>query len=369
MSGPHAADPEERPPPPRPSLCVINYNGAGYLRERLPVLRERAAVFADAVLVDDASTDDSVATARSIWPELRVLRLDRNGGPGAARNSGAAALGGQRILFLDNDVLPENGCVDRLQRALDLDPAAVLAMPRVVYVADPERIQFQGADAHPSGTQSLLEADRSVTEADSGFPRAVTSMVAACFLLDRARWGDHPLFDRQLRIYFEDHELGLRASLRGLKLLAVPDAVCLHGAGTPGLSIRHTGRAVPTRVRNTILNRWQIILKLYQVRTLILLAPSLLVFELFQLVGGIVVGWFPSWLRAARALMGMAPDLMRRRRAFRGQRAVPDGAVLRPGPHPFNPALAHRMPMRAMRGILDRVGAANWALARPFMAR
>lgn len=350
-----------------PSLCVVNYNGAGHLRELLPLLRNREDEFADIVLVDDRSTDDSVKVAKRVWPELRLVRRDRNGGPGATRNSGAAVLKGRRILFLDNDVFPEPGCVERLGRALDDDPSAVLAMPRVVYVDEPERIQFEGADAHPSGLQTLRRAEETVERAESDAVRPVSSLVSACFLLDRDRWGDQPLFDPRFHMYFEDHELGLRASLRGLRLLAVPGAVCQHGEGTPGLSIRATGRAEPARVQNTILNRWQVLLKLYQVRTLILLSPSLLIFELFQLAGSIPIGWLPHWLRAARALVRMAADLARRRRRFQRLRVVPDAAVLRPGPHPFNLSLAQRRPVRALRGVLDRIGVANWALARRFL--
>jgi GT2 family glycosyltransferase len=353
----------------RPSLCVINYNGAAHLETLLGPLRGQADDFAEVVLVDDHSRDDSLAVVGRVWPDLTVIRRERNGGPGAARNTGAAALIGQRILFLDNDVRPEPRCVERLGRALDEDPGAVLAMPRVVYADEPQRIQFEGAEAHPSGTQTLGEAERLVGEAPRNGPRPVTSLVSACFLFDRERWGDHPLFDPRFQIYFEDHELGLRAALRGLRLLAVPDAVCRHGDGTPGLSVRATGNPVPARVRNTILNRWQVLFKLYQARTLVLLAPSLLLFELFQLVGGIAVGWLPHWLRAAGALGRMAPDLARRRRAFRPHRSVPDGVVLRPGPHPFSPALTRYRSVRALRGVLDGVAALNWALARPFLGR
>lgn len=358
-----------RADPRLPSLCVINYNGASHLRTVLPPLRERVDAFGDVVLVDDASDDDSVATAERMWPGLRILRHERNRGPGAARNTGAAALGGRRILFLDNDVAPDPGCLDRLTSALDQDAGAVLAMPRVVYASEPGRIQFEGAEAHTSGTQMLCEAERPVAEAGVGPARRVTSMISACFLLDRDRWGDAPLFDERLHVFFEDHELGLRASLRGLGLLAVPAATCRHGDGTPGLSVRRTGRATPRRVHGTVLNRWQILLKLYQGRTLALLAPSLLLFELFQFIGGIAVGWLPPWLRALADLGRLAPDLLRRRRAFRRFRVVPDRAVLRPGPHPFSASLARRLPVRALRPVLDAAAAANWAVARPFLKR
>ncbi|MFW6078041.1 MAG: glycosyltransferase [Gemmatimonadota bacterium] len=348
----------------RPALCVINYNGARYLPTTLATLRERRDRFGDAVLVDDASTDDSIAVARGVWPDLRIVGRRRNGGPGAARNTGAARLKGPRVLFIDNDVVPESGCVAALEGALDADPRAVIAMPRVVYLAAPDRIQFEGGDAHPSGLQTLRNADRPRTAAGTGPPRSVTSLVSACFLIDRSRWGPHPLFDERLRIYLEDHELGVRASLRGLRLLVVPDAICRHGDGTPGVSIRETGYATPTRIRNTMLNRWQVLLKLYQGRTLLLLAPSILLFEAYQLAGAAVLGWLPHWRGAVVELVRMLPALRRRRREVRRLRRVPDAAVLRAGPHPFSRSLSRRRSVRILRGLLDVVGSGNWFLAR-----
>lgn len=358
----------------KPDLCVINYNGARYLPDTLGALRTRAAEFGDVVLVDDASTDDSVEVAQREWPALRIVRRSRNGGPGASRNSGADALGGRRILFVDNDVVPEPPCAGLLGEALDANPAAVIAMPRVVYADEPGRIQFEGAEAHISGLQTIRLGERETAELPGSgsaedSPAFVTSLVSACFLLDRDRWGPVPLFDERFKMYLEDHEFGLRANLRGLKIVVVPEAVCLHGEGTPGISMRETGHETPIRIRNIMLNRWQVILKLYDMRTLVLLAPSLLTFELFQLAGAVAMGRLGHWLDAVQDLAGLGPDLHRRRREFQRRRRVPDGAVLRGGPHPFNPSLAGRAPVRLLKGILDVVAEANWAAVRGVLAQ
>ena len=56
------------------------------------------------IVVDDASTDGTVAAAEAIAdPRLRVVRRAANGGPGAARNSGVAAAQGGIVAFLDSD--------------------------------------------------------------------------------------------------------------------------------------------------------------------------------------------------------------------------------------------------------------------------
>lgn len=348
-------------PDTRPALCMINFNGSGHLAASLGCIHELREQFSEVVLVDDASTDESVEVAGSIMPEARIIRLSRNSGPGAARNAGANALGATRVLFVDNDVVLNPEVLPLLEVALDAFPAAAMALPRVVSASNPEHVEYEGGDAHVSGLISLRTPESEDPVSETGL---VGSLITCCFLLDRARWGSDPLFDERLRIYLEDHELGLRARMQGKDLIAVPEAVCLHGPGTPGLSIRDTGHHTPTRIRNTILNRWQVILKLYQRRTLILLAPYLTLFELYQLAGCLVLGWGREWWSAARELTRRRGELGDRRRAFQATRRRGDASVLVAGPHPFNPALSRRLPVRLFHGLLDFVAAANWGLVR-----
>jgi len=352
-------------PVSRPALCVINYNGARHLRDSLPRVAGLRHQFGDVVLVDDASTDDSVAVMKRLVPRAQIVRLTENGGPGAARNAGLRATRATRVLFMDNDVLPGMELAPTLCAALDAAPAAVMAVPRVVSLEDPDRIEYEGGDAHVSGLMTLRTAGALASSAPAaGDVAAIGTLITCCFLLDRARWGQEDLFDERLRIYFEDHELGLRARMRGLDLLAVPAAVCQHGDGTPGLSIRATGRHTPERVRNTILNRWQVILKLYERRTLMLMAPYLALFELYQLAGCMVLGWGGHWWQAARELLRRSADIRMRRRAFQATRVRGDTLVLSAGPHPFNPALARRAPVRLLQATLDVAASLNWALVR-----
>ena len=61
-------------------------------------------------------------------------------------------------------------------------------MPRVVHAEEPERIQFEGARAHFIGLMALESAEQPVHE-PAAAPRAISSIVTACFLVDRRRWG------------------------------------------------------------------------------------------------------------------------------------------------------------------------------------
>ncbi|MGH7564134.1 MAG: glycosyltransferase family 2 protein [Gemmatimonadota bacterium] len=350
------------------TLCIVNHDGERYLPDTLAAVTRGVQPFEEIVLVDNASTDGSLDIVRQGFPRVRIVRLATNRGPGAARNAGAREAAHHRILFIDNDVVLLRGCAELLSAALDAREEATFAMPAVVHAKEGSTVQYDGAGAHFIGLMIVENAGLPVTELPAD-PRAIDSLITACFLMDRRRWGDEPPFDETFFFYLEDHDLGLRTRLRGQDIVAVPAARCLHREGEIGVSLRQTGVYTATRVRNTILNRWLILLKIYEARTLLLLSPALLSFEAFQLVGAMGKGWTRYWLDASAGLMRNLSTIVLLRRSFQRVRRLGDGDVLAGGPLPFNPALSSGRLERAGRVLLDRIAAVNWSLAHRFLRR
>ena len=111
-------------------------------------------------------------------------------------------------------------------------------------------------------------------------------------------------------------------AFRGTIASTVPEARCLHGAGTIGVSVRETGRFTPVRVRYTIRNRWLTVLMLYQAGTLLRFAPALAVFEVLQLLSARPESWLGHWLWAAGSTVRMLPHVLGVRRAVRTKPAT-----------------------------------------------
>lgn len=350
------------------TLCIVNHDGAPYLARTLAAATSADQPFDEIMLVDNASNDGSPELVSERFPGVQIVRLGANRGPGVARNAGAREALHPRILFIDNDVVLMPGCAERLGEALDARPDAVFAMPAVLHADEPGTVQYDGAGAHFAGLMILEGVGLPVARLPAA-PREIGSLVTACFLADRRRWGEDPLFDEGFFLYLEDHELALRARLRGRVILSVPAARCLHGAGSIGISLRQTGTYTALRVHHTMLNRWRILLKLYETRTLLLLSPTLAAFEAFQLGGALVKGWGRNWLGASRDLGRGLAEVRAGRRSFGERRRLGDGDVLTGGPLPFNPALAVSRPERVARALLDGIGVVNWRLVRRLLRR
>ena len=83
------------------------YNGARFLAEAIESVLEQTYAPVELLVVDDGSTDDSAAIARS-FEGVRVIERTHEG-PGAARNAGIAAARGEFVAFLDaDDVMPND---------------------------------------------------------------------------------------------------------------------------------------------------------------------------------------------------------------------------------------------------------------------
>ncbi len=350
----------------RPSLCIINHNGENYLVETLESALGQGDGFKEILLVDDASQDGSLKIVRERFPSVKVIQLFENLGPAAARNAAIDRASGDRIVFVDNDVCMDVDCVDRLQQALDEHPRAVAAMPCVLFAHQQDVVQYTGGEAHFLGLMSLHDENRPV-QLLATETRKIGSIVTACFLLDRRRWGRERPFDESFFIYLEDHDFGLRSRLLGHDILSVPSARCFHREGTPGLSLRKTGRYSDKRLVCLIRNRWLIILKNYSLRSLLLLAPVFAVYELCQFLIVIKKGWLLPWMNAFTGVLKNAVVLMKRRQAIQRRRRRPDRELLTGGSIPFRQELTGSRLERLGRTGLERLCAFYWTIIARFL--
>ena len=329
------------------SICMVNYNGERYLNESLNAVFSQRGKFEEVLLVDNASDDRSLEIVREGFPAVKIIELRSNEGPGTARNVGFKAASCDRILFLDNDVKLTPQCSERLMQALDAYPNAAAAMPRIVYDKNQRIIQYDGAESHFLGLMVLRNVNQPLGCASKETIK-IGSLVGACFFIDRKRWGKGEFFDESFFFNYEDHDFGLRTRIMGHEILSVASACCYHREGTKGLSFRY-GRSYPERrVFFLIRNRWQILLKNYELKMLCLLFPIFLVYEIFQLAGTIKKGWLIQWLKASIWIFIHFTKILKKRRIVQSARITPDNEILKGGTIPFTQSL--------MQGSLERKG-------------
>ena len=218
------------PPPGRPdrlastTVCIATYQRRGPVLRLLtelctqvqqdPTLRDGL----DVVVVVDGSTDGTAAALRDLDLPVPLTVVEQpNGGLASARNAGWRTARGEVVWFLDDDLVPAPGLLERHRRAHRPDEERVLVGPCVI----------PSAATTTDGAREWWQ-QRYAAIAAAGGPR-FDEFSAANTSLPRAVLERLGGFDERFVGYGrEDYELGLRLLDAGVRLDFDPEAQAVH---------------------------------------------------------------------------------------------------------------------------------------------
>jgi GT2 family glycosyltransferase len=290
--------------------------------------------------VDNGSEDGSAVRALASFPGVILHRLPTNAGLSAARNVGLRRAATELVLFVDHDIYLEPECLERLDTARR-ERDATAACPRIRLHPEREIVQAEGADLHFIGALALRHGFRMHTDLVPAAPASVGAMPGGCMLVHRERVLEAGGFEELIFFYFEDLEFSFRLRSLGHDFVAVPDAEVFHdrGAGSPGLAFRGRGLYPAARLRLTLRHRLFVLLVHYQIRTLVVLAPVLIVYEAASLALACQRRLPREWARAWAWQFQNLPAIRERRQKMQHARMRPDRELLTGGPLPLAPGL------------------------------
>ncbi len=238
-------------------ILVLNYNGRELLAECLPSIvaaARQASGRCRVSVVDNESTDSSVAYLTDQWPDVGLIHA-RNRGL-ASFNEVARDLPEPVILLLNNDVKLTPGSIAPLVDAVRLHPDALFAAPACwtfdgsTYEGMRTRVQtrlglVQGLCRFPGYENKVDQAD-------------LTAASGPVLAVDRDRFlalgGYDPVF---FPGRIEDLDLGFRGWMAGWRGYYVPESVAYHqGFGSFGPAFGRTG-CDRLATRNTLIFAWK----------------------------------------------------------------------------------------------------------------
>ncbi len=221
---------------PKVSLVVSNFNGRkfGLIEPTLNSLLEIEYPDFEVIVVDNASTDDSVPFLNASYGSdhrVRIVRNPRNSYSGGL-NIGTREAAGKYVVYLNNDLVVERNFVSKLVQALELDSRIALAMGKILSYHDRKTIDRVGDTMDLYGNPVLIGSG----EKDAGQFQRIMEILSAAGTANISRKDvvkDLGMFDEDFHIGYEDMDLSLRVHLAGLRVVYVPDARVYHiGAAT-----------------------------------------------------------------------------------------------------------------------------------------
>lgn len=301
---------------PEISIIIVNWNGKKWLKRCLGSLREQTFKNFETIVVDNKSSDDSIAFIRTHYPEVRLIENDRNAGFAGGNNVGIRHAKGQNILLLNNDVWLEEGFLESLFSFYKSSGCDVVAPVEADYdtktpVEKTVTIDFMG---HPV----YLERGKGYKD---------FYLNGTCLLFSKDLYLKSGGLDDNFFMYFEETDWFWRLQLLGKTFCRAKGLYVYHaGAGS-------TGRGIRTNQflwRNQ--NNLQMLLKNYAWYNLLWVLPLYflqnvleIIFFMLTLKPAIAFTYLRGWSFNIRHLK----KILQQRKKVQSERLVRDAQILR----------------------------------------
>ena len=228
---------------PTVSVVVVSYNVRDLLRDCLASVQMAAAgVPLDAWVVDNASTDGSVAMVRATFPAIHVVANRANVGFAAANNQAIRTSQGRYVLLLNCDAALRDGALATLCRYLDEHPDVAVVGPALVNADGSRQSSRRRAPRPATGFVESTQlqqwrprwwlTDRYyIADRPDDVAQEVDWLTGACLLVRRAAIGEVGLLDEGFHMYSEELEWCLRFGRVGWRIVYLPSAQVVHHHG------------------------------------------------------------------------------------------------------------------------------------------
>jgi GT2 family glycosyltransferase len=236
------------------SVVIPNWNGMRWLGPCLDALNAQDPPAAEVIVIDNGSSDGSVAYLRDAHPQVRLLELGVNTGFAHAANRGVELACGDFVALVNTDVVLAPDWIARMTASLARDPTAAAGACKMVSYDDPGVIYDAGDVLRRDGA---CEQRGRFRRDDGGWDEAgeVFGACAGAALYRRSVLDSLGGFDERYFAYLEDVDLALRIRLAGWRCRYEP-AVARHAAEGSSGQLSGGHHLLVTRNTVVLVARW-----------------------------------------------------------------------------------------------------------------
>ena len=278
------------------TVVVPSYNTRDLMEQTLrTVLEASAGLQVEVIVVDNASRDGSAEMVEQNFPEIELIRNERNLGFAAANNIAFRRSRGRYVLLLNSDTIVRPDTLGCLVQFLDDHPEAAAAGCKIL---NPDgTLQLESRRSFPtpmaafyklSGLSRLFPDSRrfgryNLTYLDEEQVSQVDALSGSCMMVRRRVIDEVGPLDEDYFMYGEDIDWCYRMQQAGWKIYYVPDTEIIHFRGESGKKVElrtqyRKNEAMAIFVRKHLKQR-------YPFSPLLLLNLGIILYGLFSFLG------------------------------------------------------------------------------------
>jgi GT2 family glycosyltransferase len=233
------------------SIVILNYNGQAHLRRFLPSVINCNSAKADIIVVDNASTDNSVQVLNTEFPDIRLLTLSENFGFAGGYNQALQQITSDIYVILNSDVEVTENWLEPILSEMQARPEITACQPKIKSVENPKQFEYAGAaggfidkNGYPFCRGRIFNhSERDIGQHDD--EREVFWASGACLVIRSEAFHSVGGFDDRLFAHMEEIDLCWRLKNKGHRIYCFPQSTVYHLGG---------GTLAATNPRKTYLN-------------------------------------------------------------------------------------------------------------------
>lgn len=330
------------------TVCVVTYNCVKYLPDLIESLKNSSFKDFSLLFVDNASGDGTVDYIKSTGVENSIIELPENMGHSYAVNLAMDRCDTRFLVLLDHDTVVDKDLFGRLrEEALgETDPGYAVFAPKII---------DRGRDETHYGGQFHFIGKTHTNRKMPDLPE-VGMISSTAPLIDMNKIPRGLRFDNELFIYWNDADFFYRLRALGFKIELVPEAVVCHLGGTVDYSHRGGDRYSARRGFFVLRNHRLLVLKDYSIKSIILLAPCFLAYEVYCMIFCVRKSIF--WKGYVSSIVGtlkLIPGTLKKRADFQKIRILGEKDLIGWYGLDYNPGVISGTIETVFVAILDNV--------------
>lgn len=200
------------------SAVVVTRNRLGEATECIKSLFKQTHPIDEIIVVDNASSDETGAEIKKLFPKVKLVTSNKNLGGAGGRNLGYRKTKGDLILFMDDDALADKELVYSLLETFESAKNIGIVQPKIYDKEQKDIIQGVGHGINLLTGRvygiGVREKDKGQFDKDMEVP-----MVGCCWMVRKAVFQKIGQYDEEIFIPYEDSDFCKRAWDAGFKVM------------------------------------------------------------------------------------------------------------------------------------------------------